>query len=40
MHIVDKPIDGEDANYTPINDEIIRDLQNPIYGDNVDSNTL
>ena len=39
VHILDNPIYGEDANYTPVNDDIIRDLQNPIYGDNVDSNT-
>ena len=40
MLILDNPIHGEDANYNPINDEIIRDVQNPIYGDNVDSNAL
>jgi hypothetical protein len=34
VHIVDNPIYGEDTNYTPVNDEIIRELQNPIYGDN------
>ena len=33
-------LDGEDANYSPVNNEVIRDVQNPIYGDNVDSNAL
>ena len=33
-------LDGEDANYSPVNDEVIRDVQNLIYGDNADSNAL
>ena len=33
-------LDGEDANYRPVNDEVVRDVQNPIYGDNADSNAL
>ena len=33
-------LDGEDANYSPVNDEVVRDVQNPIYGDNADSNAL
>ena len=39
--ILDNPIYGEDADYNPVNYETIRDVQNPIYGDNarVDSNT-
>ena len=41
VHTVGNPIYGEDANYSPVNDEVIRDIQNPIYGDNAtDSNAL
>ena len=36
-HVVDNPIYGEGANL--VSDEIIRDVQNPVYGDNVDGNT-
>ena len=28
------------VNYSPVNNEVIRDVQNPIYGDNADSNAL